>query len=305
MLFEPYLQRTTQLSRGGRDRALLDIVCTPYLHPWDAHHCMLRLEDYLIGQRDRRAIFASIYRITTHAMATAIDRGDFVDTPWVRAYLVAFANLYRRAFHDYEASRVHTVAPTWRVSFRTAIEGNNLFMQDAQLGIIAHMTRDLPFALRQVGIDLGRADKREDHNRVNRVLGAVMDDMKALMAERYATGLDAGMFKSAEVVMFVKESIGSAFDRIRERAWTGAVGMTDGNAARRALWAARIEGDSLRMSLMTLAPRLSPGLSGFLRRIEGTAPALMAPAALLEVDAASPSARRLPYALLATERLRA
>ena len=98
---------------------------------------------------------------------------------------------------------------------------------------------------------------------------------------------------------------GSAFDRIRERAWTGAVGMTDGNAARRALWAARIEGDSLRMSLKTLAPRLSPGLSGFLRRIEGTAPALMAPAALLEVDAASPSARRLPYALLATERLRA
>jgi len=270
----PYGLTAPLASRGGKDRALLDIVCTPYVNPWDAHHCMLRLEDHLLARRDRRAIFASIYRITTRAMATAIESGDFVNTPWVTAYLVAFANLYRRAFHDYEAGRLHAVPATWRVSFRTAIEGKNLFMQDAQLGIIAHMTRDLPFALRQVGIDPDRPDRREDHNRVNRVLGAVMDDMKALMAERYATGLDAGMFKSAEVVTFVKESIGAAFERIRERAWIGVVGMTDGSAARRALWAARIEADSLRMSLMTLAPRLSPGLSGFLRGIEGSAPAL-------------------------------
>jgi hypothetical protein len=51
------------------------------------------------GGGRRRAIFASVYALTTLRMAESIDGGDYTNTAWMRAHQTEFANHYRKALH--------------------------------------------------------------------------------------------------------------------------------------------------------------------------------------------------------------
>jgi hypothetical protein len=129
----------------------------------------------------------------------------------MRRYTVTFANYYRRAFLAFERGELGAVPDPWRVAFGTAVAGDALVVQDAFLGINAHINYDLALTLRDVGIDPHRSTKRADHRAVNDVLARLVDAQQEALAEVYAPGIDA---------------IDGAFGRLDER--LSLLGLTEG-----------------------------------------------------------------------------
>jgi len=148
------------------DAALLDLVATPFASVTDVDERLARTESYLRGRGDRRAVFLTVYSRMTATVRTAIDDGAFVDPDWAAAYLVAFAERYRRAVVAFERRTFESLPRPWLIAFAAAARGETLVAQDALLGINAHITYDLTYTLGDVGIDPDRDAKRADHDRL-------------------------------------------------------------------------------------------------------------------------------------------
>jgi hypothetical protein len=206
------------------DPSLLALVDRPFETVDDVHDRLRALEGRLRDAGDRRAVFPTIYTRMTDAVVRAVADGAFDDAAWMRRYTVTFADYYRRAFRAFERGADDEVPPPWRVAFETAVAGEALVVQDAFLGINAHITYDLALALRDVGVDPDRERKRADHDRIDGVLTALIDAQQAALVEFYAPGLvtvDAGFGRFDEALSLFSMTDGRAW------AWRVAVALTD------------------------------------------------------------------------------
>jgi hypothetical protein len=122
--------------------------------------------------REQRRVFLDTYRRTTLAVGAAVTEGQFEDPAWVRAWDVAFAELYIDA-HDADLAAQRVPRP-WRLAFDAPAELPPL--RHVLLGINAHVNYDLPQALLAVISDTDFADprliaaRRRDHERIDAVL---------------------------------------------------------------------------------------------------------------------------------------
>jgi len=171
------------------DAALVAAVETPYASVDDALERLRRLESLLAARGDRRAVFLTVYSRMTERIRDRIDRGGFSDPAWLRDYTTTFADDYRRAFLAFERGE-ESVPDPWRLAFGTARRGDALVVEDAFLGINAHINYDLALTLRDVGIDPDRGRKRADHRAVGEVLSGLVDAQQAALADVYAPGID-------------------------------------------------------------------------------------------------------------------
>ena len=190
----------------------------------DAAERLRRLETLLRDRSDRRAVFLTIYTRMTERVQSRIAGGGFADPEWMRAYTATFTNYYRRAFLAFERGELGAVPDPWRIGFSTAIRGDALVIQDAFLGINAHINYDLALTLRDVGIDADRESKLADHRAVNEVLARLVDAQQTALAELYAAGVadvDAAFGRLDERLSLVGLRAG------REQAWRVAVVLTD------------------------------------------------------------------------------
>jgi hypothetical protein len=246
-----------------RDPALLDVVDRPFVDAADAHARLAELEHRLVARDDRRSVFLTVYVRVTEEVRRGVDAAAFEDPAWVESYLVTFADHYRRAFAAFERGDADAVPPPWRLSFERALADDALVVQHVLLGVNAHVNYDLALALHEVGIDPDREAKRADHRAINRVLGRLVDEEQALVAERYAAG-----------VADVDEALGRVDEALslftlregRRNAWYGAVALTDGRLrqTRRVVdWVLRSL--SVGAGYFVLSPSLSPAL---MRRLE-------------------------------------
>src|SRR5687768_12921966 len=80
---------------------LATLSSAPYTTHWGAYDGMRCLEEHLIAAADRRAIFASVYTLTTLRMAESIDADDYTNSDWMKSYQTEFANHYRKAINAY------------------------------------------------------------------------------------------------------------------------------------------------------------------------------------------------------------
>lgn len=133
------------------------MLTAPYHTLDDVVSGFAALETRFRQQRDRRAIFLTLYGVVSAEMRTRVEAGAFADPPWVHRYAVAFANLYRGALEAYEDGRAADVPKPWRLCFDAAKAGSGLVLQDMLLGVNAHVNNDLPRALVSVSIDPDRA----------------------------------------------------------------------------------------------------------------------------------------------------
>jgi hypothetical protein len=248
------------------DPALVAAVERPFESVGGAHDRLSRLETRLRERGDRRAVFLTVYARMTREVAEGIEDGTFADPAWMRRYLVAFANHYRRAFLAFERGRVEDVPDPWRVAFGTAVRGDALVVQDAYLGVNAHINYDLAFAIDDVGVDPNRARKYADHRRIDDVLARLVDVQQEALAELYAAGIDdidAALGRLDEAFTLFSMTEG------RERAWRTAVVLADVGAApveAYARWLLRTTATG--SAFFVLGPRLGPGLASALRRVE-------------------------------------
>lgn len=251
------------------DAALLAILAEPFSSVDDAHDRMVEAEAHLRGEADRRSVFLTVYSSMTARVQAGIESGTFEDPSWTRSYLVDFANRYREAVIDFERGR--GVPTPWELAFRASTGGTTLLIQDALLGINAHINYDLPYTLRAVGIDPDRPAKHRDHTRINEVLQSLVDVVQRSLVEIYeAEGYrhldrELGSFDETFTLLGLTEA--------RALAWRNAVLLVDSRWGwvRRAVdW--RIRTVATGAAAFILAPSADRTVFRNLRDIEGDDP---------------------------------
>ena len=244
-----------------------DIMSQSFTDHWEAYDNLACLEESLIARGDRRAIFTSGYTLTTLRMAEAIDAGFFQDTVWMTSYQIQFANYYREAFYNYEIGNTGAVPNVWMTAFDAAATGETLMVQDILLGMTAHITRDLPYALEYVYIN-PRWAKHQDHTLVNDVLGDVADEMMFAMSEIYGANfvqIDGALGPLDELILAV------GFAAAREGAWLNAKSLDNSRWWNRWLTVSWIENTASATADLTLLA-IGPALHDAVAHLEGTNP---------------------------------
>ena len=130
--------------------------------------------DALAPEQSHLRIFLNTYRRTTLAVGEAVEEARFEDPEWVRAWDVAFAELYLDAL-DANLSGERVPRP-WRLAFDAPADLPAL--RQVLLGINAHVNYDLPQSLLAVITDEQFTDevlmdrRRRDHERIDGVLAS-------------------------------------------------------------------------------------------------------------------------------------
>lgn len=154
-------------------------------------HRMAERLEALERRGDHRAIFQRVYLLMTREMERRLNGGFFHDTAWMERVLVGFAGFYIGAMEAYDSGR--ECPPAWRLAFRQADAKRGFVLQDALLGINAHINNDLPFVLYRI-LEEDRAwpdaramlRRRRDHDRINDVLADLVDLVQEELARHHA-----------------------------------------------------------------------------------------------------------------------
>lgn len=114
---------------------------------------MQRRVERLAAACDHGAVFALTYLDITKEYRRMIrDPAAFEDLVYANHLDALFARFYFSAFDSYSKGDVDFVPPAWRIAFDQSAAGRISSLGDALLGINAHINRDLPFVLDQLGI---------------------------------------------------------------------------------------------------------------------------------------------------------
>lgn len=207
------------------DAELIALVADPYLTYEEVLTGFGGLEDALAERGDARVVFAAVYRTITKDAIAAIDDGYFDNPEWTRAFLLAFANLYREAFLDYESGRLDEVPEAWQIAFDAAKSDEVSVFQHALLGIHAHINRDFPFAIAEVTPPEDRAKRYPDYLATNRFLLTTIQGVEELLGTIYDP--DLGALDDA-LVGFDESLLAAVLTQWRLRAWRTAA-LFDGS----------------------------------------------------------------------------
>jgi Family of unknown function (DUF5995) len=165
-----------------------------YLKRYDAAH-------------DSRAVFAYVYLKLTRTLADALRRGDpkFDDPSWVAELSRSLAAEYFAAADRMDtwltasgtrADQVvtaddlpDTIPEPWRDVYAAISGGRSYVLEDALFSMMAHISYDLPTALRRMSEVVDIAGHVADYHRMNDVLGSAVDGVQDDLANRYSRWL--------------------------------------------------------------------------------------------------------------------
>jgi hypothetical protein len=135
---------------------------------------------------DHRAIFATTYLLLTEEIRkTVVNEPHFYrDNEWLIYLDVLFAKYYFDTTANYEAHR--RVPDAWGIGFETAAHGDANAGQDMLLGINAHVQRDMPYVMSEVGLRMRDGSSRKpDHDAANEILRRGYDKIVETIANEY------------------------------------------------------------------------------------------------------------------------
>jgi hypothetical protein len=123
---------------------------------------------------DHNSTFAFTYLLTTEEYRRAVeDPQFFTDNAFVNHQDALFADYYFEQFDDWHRGDVEQVSPAWRIAFDSAERQMVSGMGNVFLGMNAHVNRDLPFVLAEIGlVKPDGTSRKPDHDRVNDFLAA-------------------------------------------------------------------------------------------------------------------------------------
>jgi hypothetical protein len=189
---------------------------------------------------DHDAIFSLTYLRTTEEYRRTIDDPAFFqDTPFVNHEDAVFARYYFDAYDAWHARNRRPTPPAWAIAFQAAADHAVSANGNVLLGINAHVQRDLPFVLAAIGlVKPDGSSRKTDHDRVNKFLNRVADDLYPEIARRFDPTIDDtnAPTQADDVAAF------QVIPTWREIAWRNAERLVAAsNAVERALVAASIE----------------------------------------------------------------
>ncbi|MGG1678417.1 DUF5995 family protein [Neobacillus sp. NRS-1170] len=200
---------------------------------------------------DHRVVFHRVYLLMTKEMQKRLSTGFFLDPVWLEHVLVGFAQYYFHAIDAFQEGQ--PCPPAWELAFRQASEKKGFVLQDALLGINAHINSDLPMVMHnilseeQAWPDARKMlHRRQDHERINYVLADLVDLVQDELSNYYAR-----FIRVIDYVMGRKdESLSSIIlSHCRTAVWYNSellLGASD--EEQRNLQRRRIENDALAIS---------------------------------------------------------
>lgn len=245
---------------------LLPSFATGY-EPSAANDCTagrIRCVDAVIREMDRRfepladacdhdALFALTYLRTTEEYRRSVADGTFFeDTPFVNHQDAVFARYYFDAFDAWHRGDVAATPPAWRVAFQAADARQVTGTGNILLGMSAHVNRDLPFVLAEIGlVQPDGSSRKADHDKVNEFLNRVMEQLLAEAAARFDPTVDDAQLSWTQLdeTLLLQLLVGW-----REAAWRNAEALVLApTAAARAQVAAQIESSATTIGQSILA----------------------------------------------------
>jgi len=130
--------------------------------------------DRLAASCDDLAPFALVYRQVSEEVRSSVRARRYRDPAYVAHLDAVFATLYFRALDDWRLGRRDEVPRAWRIAFSAASSRRVSALGDLLLGMNAHISRDLPYALAAVGLRL-----TDGHEAVPDVLAVNADIARA------------------------------------------------------------------------------------------------------------------------------
>ncbi len=202
---------------------------------------MQRRFDPLAQSCSHQAVFAMAYLRTTQTYQWARDQdGYFNDTPWVNHEDAVFARYYFDAYDSWASGDRANVPQAWQIAFDAAAKRQVTGSGNLLLGMSAHVNRDLPYVLADIGITTpDGVTRKPDHDKVNQFLNAELQQLLAEAGARF----DSGIYPNINTPYGVGYT--ALFQTLavwREAAWRNAELLTDApTPAARALVAQTIE----------------------------------------------------------------
>jgi hypothetical protein len=220
---------------------------------------MTRRFDPLADACDHNSMFALTYlRTTEEYRRSATAEGFFTDPSFINHQDAIFARYYFDAWDAFRKGNLTSVSPAWQVAFRAAdgrkVAGfGNLF-----LGMSAHVNRDLPMVLADIGlVKPDGSSRKPDHDKVNQFLNMVMEPLIDEAAARFDPTVDDGQLDGTTL-----DETGMLQILVdwREEAWRNAEAIVNApTAAERAKVLAGIERmASIEANLIVVATSYSP-----------------------------------------------
>lgn len=136
---------------------------------------MTRRFDRQAASCDHDALFALAYlRTTEEYRRSAVTPGFYSDVNFINFEDAVFARYYFEAYDAWHAGNTAATPPAWRLALQAAddkaVNGDTSIL----LGISAHINRDLPFVLWEIGlVKPDGTSRKPDHDKVNEFLNRV------------------------------------------------------------------------------------------------------------------------------------
>ena len=148
--------------------------------PQPIDEVLTRLDEIIAEARRRQSrngYFAALYRDVTARVAAAIEAGEFEDDARMERLDVAFAQRYFDALEerDTEAGPPRS----WARTFEAAERWRPLILQHLLLRVNTHVNLDLGITAVEVVPGDEIADLKADFYRINRILGAMIEEVQA------------------------------------------------------------------------------------------------------------------------------
>lgn len=182
--WNPLLPSLAQPYRPSRER---DCVDGSYTCVEGTLSEMYRRFDRLYATCDPNAAFGITYIRVTEAIRRAVLGGKVYEEPrFLNHEDKVFARMYFSAFDTWQRGERSKVPPAWREALDTGRARSVNGLGNLLLSMNAHINRDMPFLVNALGQTRPDGKSRKpDHDRGNRVLNPLYDDVIKELTDRF------------------------------------------------------------------------------------------------------------------------
>lgn len=143
---------------------------------------------------DHNVMFGLMYlRTTEEYRRSATTPGFFTDPNFINHQDAVFAHYYFDAWDAYRSGNVAGTSRAWQIAFQAADGEKVAGLGNMLLGMSAHVNRDLPLVLAEIGlVKPDGSSRKPDHDKVNEFLNMVMEPLLDEAAARFDPTVDDG-----------------------------------------------------------------------------------------------------------------
>ena len=207
---------------------------------------------------DHNVMFSLMYlRTTEEYQRSALTPGFFTDPNFINHQDAGFAKQYFDAWDAYRRGDLAATPDAWEIAFKNADQEKVSGTGNMLLGMSAHVNRDLPHILAQIGlVKPDGSSRKPDHDKVNQFLNLVIQPLFAEAAARYDQSVDDGQVQGTTMDETATLQLLVGW---REQSWRNAEAIVNApTPAARALVEAEIERvAALEANLLVIATSYS------------------------------------------------